>query len=119
MTEPQRERLAARQAELLRALLAGGQPPPGFDPQRLRVEADALLAKRKRVVAALRPDVADALGARFGPLFTAYARARPRRDGIRGRADAAAFAAWLTERGELKPARRRLGRRLRSVLSGH
>ena len=38
MTRPQRERLAAAQAELLRALLADGAVPEGFDADRVRVE---------------------------------------------------------------------------------
>ncbi|MBW4717481.1 hypothetical protein [Saccharothrix obliqua] len=107
MTEPQRERLAAAQAGLLRALLADGTPPAGFDPERLRVEARSLLNKRRGVVAALRPDVAAELADRFRPLFDEYARAHPRRDGTRFREDAAAFAEWATARGELTPPRRR------------
>ncbi|KAA2253365.1 hypothetical protein F0L68_33170 [Solihabitans fulvus] len=101
MTEPQRDRLAARQAELLRALLAGGEPPQGFDPAQLRVEANALLAKRRSVAAMLAPEVADALGQRFRPLFDEYAAAHPRAVDSGARADAAAFAEWTMARGEL------------------
>ncbi|WP_199443909.1 hypothetical protein [Umezawaea beigongshangensis] len=107
----QRERLAAAQAGLLRALLAGGDVPEGFDPQRIAVEARALLAKRRGIVAMLRPDVADELGERFRPLFDAYATAHPREAGSRARQDAAAFAEWAEERGELTPPRRRWWRR--------
>ena len=97
-----RERLAAAQAELLRALLAGADPPAGFDPERLAVEADALRAKRRRIVAHLRPDVPAALGDRFGSLFDAYAAANPRTDGTRARSDADEFTKWLAAQGELK-----------------
>ncbi|MGQ0837892.1 hypothetical protein [Actinokineospora sp.] len=107
MTGPQRERLAAAQADLLRALLADGQPPPGFDQNALRTEAAALLAKRRRVAAQLAPDLAGELGKRFGPLFDEYARAHPRRDGSRAREDAAAFDRWLADRGERTPAKPR------------
>ncbi|WP_433270461.1 hypothetical protein ACQPZF_09840 [Actinosynnema sp. CS-041913] len=103
MTRPQRDRLAAAQAELLHALLGNGKPPEGFDPDRLRVEARALLNKRRGIVAMLRPDVADALGDRFRPLFADYARAHPRRAGSRAREDAAAFAEWAVAQGELPP----------------
>nr|WP_175482724.1 hypothetical protein [Actinokineospora iranica] len=108
-----RARLAARQADLLRALLADGPPPAGFDPAAVAVEAAALLAKRRRVVAHLAPDVAGDLGERFAPLFDEYARANPRRTGSRAREDAAAFERWLTDRGNLAEPRRpwwRLGR---------
>ena len=107
MTQPQRESLAAQQTELLRALLGDGAPPAGFDPERLRVEARALLNKRRGIVAMLRPDVADALGERFRPLFDTYARAHPRQAGSRAREDAAAFAEWAVARGELAPPRKR------------
>ncbi|GGP73250.1 hypothetical protein [Saccharothrix coeruleofusca] len=107
MTGPQRDRLAAAQAELLRALLAGGEPPAGFDRDRLRIEARALLNKRRGIVAALRPDLVEALGERFRPLFDDYARAHPRREGTRMRQDAAAFAEWAAARGELEPPRKR------------
>ncbi|NUT93337.1 MAG: hypothetical protein HOY78_15085 [Saccharothrix sp.] len=107
MTQPQREKLAAQQGELLRALLGDGAPPSGFDPERLRVEARSLLNKRRGIVAMLRPDVADALGERFRPLFDTYARAHPRQAGTRFREDAAAFADWAVARGELPAPRKR------------
>jgi hypothetical protein len=115
MSEPEaRQRLAAQQAALLRALLTDADPPPGFDPTLLHVEANALLAKRRQITANLRPDVVAALGDRFVELFNAYARARPRQDGTRARADADAFADWLAERDEPRPIS--FGRRLWSRL---
>ncbi|MFE0026233.1 hypothetical protein [Amycolatopsis sp. NPDC059021] len=112
MSEDPRERLAARQAELLRALLAGGDAPEGFDPKRLRVESDVLLRKRSRLIAFLRPDLAEALGSRFFGLFLAYSTENPKSADTRTRAYADQFGEWLIARGELpKPKRRRLPRR--------
>ncbi|WP_156754338.1 hypothetical protein [Actinokineospora pegani] len=93
-----RERLAAQQSALLHALLAGGPAPAGFDEAALRVEADALLAKRRRVVATITPETAQACGAEFAALFAEYARANPRRAGSRAREDAAAFTAFIAAR---------------------
>ncbi|WP_018684641.1 hypothetical protein [Actinokineospora enzanensis] len=102
-----RAELAAAQAELLRAVLAGGPVPAGFDVDAVRVEASSLLAKRRRIVAQLGPEVAAELGDRFGPLFDEYADGNPRAAGSRFRADAESFARWLRERGELAPEPRR------------
>jgi hypothetical protein len=96
-----RERLAAQQAALLRAVLVGEKAPPGFDADRVAVQAGALLAKRRRITAAIRPDLADVLGDGFGGLFSEYALAHPRRDGSRAREDADDFGRWLVERGHL------------------
>ncbi|ANZ42402.1 hypothetical protein BBK82_01010 [Lentzea guizhouensis] len=101
-----RERLAARQAELLNALLAGGPAPAGFDEQRVEVERRALLAKRRGIVRMLGPEVANELGDRFRQLFDAYALANPRRASSRAREDAAAFADWLRAAGELQVKRK-------------
>ncbi|SES21778.1 hypothetical protein [Lentzea albida] len=101
-----RERLAAQQAELLKALLANGPAPAGFDEQRLGVERRALLSKRRGIVRMLGPAVADELGDRFRPLFDAYAVENPRRAGSRAREDAAAFAEWCRARGELPEKRK-------------
>jgi hypothetical protein len=96
-----RERLAEAQSELLAALLAGGPSPAGFDERLLRVEAKSLLAKRRGIVAMLNPEVVDELGDRFRPLFDEYALAHPRTSGSRAREDAADFAAWARERGDI------------------
>jgi hypothetical protein len=95
-----RDRLAADQAALLAAVLTDGPVPSGFDERVVRVEAAALLAKRRRIVAQLAPDVAGDLGERFAPLFDEYARTRPRTVGSRARDDAADFTTWLVARGE-------------------
>lgn len=101
MTQPQRDRLAKAQGELLRALLADGPVPAGFDAERLRVEADALRAKRRRVVAMLEPDGCAEIGEKFVSLFDEYARAHPRAIGVRARDDARGFIEWLQEHGHL------------------
>ncbi|GAA2967333.1 hypothetical protein [Actinokineospora diospyrosa] len=100
-----REDLAAAQGELLRALLAGGSAPSGFDPDALRVEATSLLAKRRRIVSQLDPDTAENLGERFTELFAEYAIVNPRQAGSRFRDDAAAFAEWAVEHGHMTPPR--------------
>ncbi|MCP3804536.1 hypothetical protein NLX83_35230 [Allokutzneria sp. A3M-2-11 16] len=103
-----RDRVAAAQAELLRALLADGTPPEGFDTERLALQSRSLLAKRTRVMASVRPDLAEALGDRFRDLFHAYAKENPRPTGIGYRADSETFTTWLHERDHLpKPRPRR------------
>ncbi|NYI07947.1 hypothetical protein FHU37_004976 [Allostreptomyces psammosilenae] len=95
-----RGRLAAAQAELLAALVAGGPAPAGFDPARLRTQAAALAAKRRRVARRVWPELAHALGDRFDPLFDDYAARHPR-PAEGARADVRAFAADLRARGLL------------------
>ena len=96
-----RQRLAEQQAALLRALLAGGAVPDGFDATRVAAQAAALLGKRRRVSALVRPDLADALGERFQALFDGYARGHPTQAGRSAQEDAAAFGAWLADHGHL------------------
>jgi hypothetical protein len=93
-----REALAAAQAELVAALVAGGPKPPGFDAERLRIQAAGLVAKRRggvaRALAAIAPSVLTELGPRLAAEFAAYAEGRPKPSGG-SRADAQAFVAWL------------------------
>ena len=110
-----RSRLAGRQADLLAALVGGAPPPPGFDPDRLRVQAGALAGKRREVVARVAPELVHQLGPRFAGLFADYAREHPR-PAAGGRADAAAFTSVLIERGELPDPRPGPGRGLLSRL---
>jgi hypothetical protein len=88
-----RGRLAQAQADLLAALVAQAPPPPGFDPARIHVQARALLAKRRSIVAALRPDLVDLAGASFRDRFDTYARLTRRPASARD--DAEAFARTL------------------------
>ena len=69
--------LAARQLSLVTALVAGGTPPAGVDPERVRIQVLALVRKRSRSVARHRPELASDLGADFWPAFQRYAAADP------------------------------------------
>jgi hypothetical protein len=105
--------LARAQADLLRALVGAAPPPPGFDPLRIRVQADALVAKRREAVARLRPDLVAAAGGQFRSRFDDYALVNPRPAGG-ARADAEAFAR-TARRGS---ARNPIGRLLARVRRG-
>ena len=74
--------LAERQAELLRALVAGGGPPAGIDPGRLDAARKALLRKRARVVRAVWPRLAASYGDRWTDVFGAWADGRPTRGAL-------------------------------------
>lgn len=106
-----RDDLAARQRALVRALLADGPVPEGFDPHRVGVEAAALRSKRRAIAAGLRPDLADALADRFRPLFDTWAREHPKPVELSFRADLDRFETWLYEEGHLERPRRRWFRR--------
>jgi hypothetical protein len=95
-----RERLAARQACLLSALVTGTPAPEGFDRARLRVQARALAAKRADVIAKIAPELPRIMGAQFRGEFLAYAAEHPLTGGYRQ--DALAFARQLLDAG--KPA---------------
>lgn len=82
--------LAARQAALVRALVANGPAPAGFPPDVLAVTAEALLRKRAGLVARHHPQLALACGPDFPARFAAWASGRP---GGSVAADAAGFAA--------------------------
>ena len=71
------DELAVRQLSLVTALVAGGAPPAGVDPERVRIQTQALIRKRSRSVARHRPELAASLGADFGPAFQRYAAAEP------------------------------------------
>lgn len=95
-----RRRLGAAQARVVAALVSGAEPPEGFDAARLRVQAGSLVAKRRGVVARLRPDAARAAGKDLAADFAAYARSRTvPPPGYR--ADADDFAAWLRTQGKM------------------
>ena len=96
-----RERLAADQAALVRALVAGGPVPEGFDPDRVRATADALARKRAREVARAWPALAAALGGDFTARFLAFAAGRPPPAAGGALADGLAFARALARRGRL------------------
>ncbi|WP_205519437.1 hypothetical protein [Pyxidicoccus caerfyrddinensis] len=72
-----RARLARAQEELVRALGTGAPVPPGFDAERVRASALALLDKRRRLVQRAWPGLASALNTDFAPRFEAWAREHP------------------------------------------
>ncbi|MFG2061178.1 hypothetical protein ACGFIK_07125 [Micromonospora sp. NPDC048871] len=75
--------LAARQAELVAALVAGGPPPPGFAPAPLAAARAALLRKRAGEVARHWPLLAAGLGPRWPAAFVEWAADRPNLGGLR------------------------------------
>lgn len=95
-----RAALARAQAELLTALVAGGEAPPGFDAERLRIQTAGLVAKRRGAAARLRPDLVMLLGGDFAAEFDAYARGRPRPPGG-SHADVRDFAEELRATGRV------------------
>jgi hypothetical protein len=112
-----RERLAAVQAALVRALVGGGPLPGGFDPDRVRATAAALARKRAREVARAWPVLAAELGQAFTGEFLADAARRPPPARGGALADGLAFADALARRGRL-PGNARVERLLaRSHLS--
>ncbi|HVF77701.1 MAG TPA: hypothetical protein VNA28_05345 [Solirubrobacteraceae bacterium] len=101
MSAPDREAYAARQAQLLDALLRGDEPPPGFDAVQAGAAGSSLRRKRGRLVALAWPALALELGDTFATRFDAFARAvaaprsgLPLEDGL-------AFARTLQARAEL------------------
>ncbi|MCW0212923.1 MAG: hypothetical protein OJJ54_06165 [Pseudonocardia sp.] len=65
--------LAARQAALVEALVAGGPDPAGFDPARLDATRKALLRKRAGETAKHWPLLAASHGNRWRATFAAHA----------------------------------------------
>jgi hypothetical protein len=96
--------LLAQQSALVSALLAEGEPPAGFDEERLCAAGASLARKRARAAARAWPRLNQALGRRFCELFADYAAATslPRDGGPL--ADGRAFARWLAVRGQLPEA---------------
>ena len=74
-----REDLAAAQAALVAALVAGGPPPSGFDTARLGAASRALLRKRAGEVARAWPYLAADQGPRWAAVFAGWAHGRPTR----------------------------------------
>lgn len=75
--------------------------PPGFDPDRIRVQSIALAAKRRDGVARALPDLVEALGERWPREYLDWARTNPKPETGGSRADGLAFAAYLAGCGRL------------------
>lgn len=64
--------LAARQAELVTALVAAGPVPAGFDPDRLSAARRALLRKRAGEAAKAWPQLAASIGNEWPAVFARH-----------------------------------------------
>ncbi|GAB2523225.1 hypothetical protein [Nocardia heshunensis] len=84
--------LAQRQAELVRALVAGAAAPAGFDAGDLAATTHGLLHKRAEEVRRRFPLLAHAVGSDFVARYVEWARTRPKTSTPE---DAAAFARAL------------------------
>ncbi|WP_422735889.1 hypothetical protein ACN263_19915 [Micromonospora sp. WMMD729] len=93
--------LAARQAELVAALVAGGPPPAGFAAGPLAAARAALLHKRAGEVARHWPLLAAGLGAAWPATFADWAADRPTAGSLR---DGWELARTLRGRAALPPA---------------
>jgi hypothetical protein len=98
MSHARRPTLAARQAELVAALVAGGRTPSGFDEDDLDVARRALLRKRAGSAAREWPLLAAALGERW---YSTFAGLRAGADPVGGLRDGWDVARALHQRGEL------------------
>ena len=101
-----RARLAAQQAELLRALVERAPSPADFDEARLRAAAHALVLKRAQAVARAWPGLAAGLGERFQERFEFFAKHWPLPHEGGPVADGHTFARMLARLGELSDAGR-------------
>jgi hypothetical protein len=95
-----RARLGEQQTALVRALVGGGEPPAGFDAERLRLAASSLINKRIREVSRAWPALARALGKGFAARFRAFALTHPPPQAGGPLMDGLAFATRLAP-GEL------------------
>ncbi|GHJ18142.1 hypothetical protein [Micromonospora sp. AKA38] len=92
--------LAARQAELVATLVAGGPLPPGFAAAPVEAARRALLRKRAGDVARHWPLLAAGLGADWPAVFVDWAAGRPTNGSLRDGWD---LARELRDRGTLPP----------------
>jgi hypothetical protein len=95
-----RERLAARQAELVASLVAGADAPPGFDERLLTAARKALLRKRAGEAASAWPRLAASLGPQWTATFSGFAAGRPPVGALRDGWD---LARSLANQSELAP----------------
>jgi len=92
--------LAARQAELVAALVGGAGPPPGFDAARIAATRHALLRKRAGEVARAWPELAFALADGWHAAFADWAAGRAPQGSLRDGWD---FARHLATDRRLPP----------------
>jgi len=75
--------LAERQAELVRALVATGPDPRGFDPDRLAATRKALLRKRAEEVRRMWPRLASSYQDNWLSVFSRWAAHRQPQGALR------------------------------------
>lgn len=93
--------LARRQAELVAALVAGAELPPGFDADDVGRARRALLRKRSGEVAGAWPVLAASFGPQWMKVFAGWAGGRPTNGSFRDGWD---FARHLAGTGALPAA---------------
>jgi hypothetical protein len=106
MTSTAHELLAKSQAELVRALMAQGPVPAGFDEKRVRAAAGSLVSKRRQAIARAWPKLAAILGDAYVGLFALYGHAQSLPGGGNPLADGREFLRWLDARQPLPDAAR-------------
>ncbi len=89
------------QGALLRALVADGPVPHGFDADDVETLAHALSHKRSRVAATAWPRLAACLGVRFERMFIEYVAPTPQRPTHAGLVDGLTLAQWAEAQGVL------------------
>jgi hypothetical protein len=101
VSAPDREAYAARQAQLLDALLRGDEPPAGFDAAQACAAGSSLRRKRGHAVALAWPALALELGDTFATRFDAFARSVDAPQSGSPLADGLAFARTLEAEAKL------------------
>lgn len=98
---PVRAVYAARQADLLDALMCGDAYPAGFDLARAEAAGHSLRRKRARAIRHAWPALATALGRDFQVRVDAFLSVHPSSAG--GLADGLDFAQWLGQASDREP----------------
>jgi hypothetical protein len=98
---PKQPSLAALQAQLVAALVAGGPLPVGIDAAAVAVLSGVLLNKRKRGLRYAAPMIPALLGSRFERLFAEYAQCRALPQDEPATDDAIQFLRWLSRTEQL------------------
>jgi hypothetical protein len=101
-----RERLAKAQGDLVRALVAQGPIPAGFDEKMLRVAARSLVNKRRQQTARSWPQLAKIFGDKYPELFTNYAQSHSLPVCASPSGDGREFLRWMETQGPYSDAAR-------------